>query len=116
MSELFVGMVVLSSTAGLPWKTHVARITQGLGVYSIVCVAADIVLNYVSLRQHLLVDGRLSRLRKLTYLGCEAYWIIMLWQEAPAPRDLPPSMRSQIYALHKRVEYELMRIRDWRNN
>jgi len=115
MSELLVAMVVLSSTAGLPWKTHVARITQGLGAYSIVCVAADIVLNYVSLSQHLLLDGRLSRFRRLTYLGCEAYWIVMLWQEAPAPRELPESMRAQIYALHKRVEYDLIRIREWRN-
>jgi hypothetical protein len=116
MSELFVGMVVLSSTAGLPWKTHVARIAQGLGAYSIVCVAKDIVLNYVSLDQHLRVDTELTHLRVLTYLGCEAFWIVMLWKEAPAPRDLPPSMRDQIYSLHKRVEYDLIRIRDWRNN
>jgi hypothetical protein len=115
MSELFVGMVVLSSTAGLPLKTHVARITQGLGAYSIMCVAADIVLNYVSLSQHQFVDGELSHLLILTYLGCEAYWIVMLWQEAPTPRELPESMLTQIYALHKRVEYDLIRIRNWRN-
>jgi hypothetical protein len=115
MSELFVAMLVLSSTAGLPWNTHVARITQGLGTYSIVCVATDIILNSVSLSQHRLVDRELSHLRILVYLGCEAYWIVTLWQEAPAPRELPESMRAQIYALHKKVEYDLIRIRDWRN-
>jgi len=47
MSELFVGMVVLSSIAGLPWKTHVARIAQGFGAYSIFCVAKGIVVNYI---------------------------------------------------------------------
>jgi hypothetical protein len=115
MSELFVGMVVLSTTEGLSWKTHVARIAQGMGAYSMVCVAKDIVLNYVTLDQHLRVDTELSHLRVLTYLGCEVFWIVMLWQEAPAPRELPESMRTQIYALHKRVEYDLIRIRDWRN-
>ncbi len=47
MSELFVGTIVLSATAGLPWKTHVARIAQGLGAYSVFCVAMDIAVNYI---------------------------------------------------------------------
>jgi len=85
MSELFVGMVVLSATAGLPWKTHVARIAQGLGAYSLFCVAMDIVLNHIVLSQHALLYAELSHLRSLIYLACEAFWIVMLWQEAPAP-------------------------------
>jgi hypothetical protein len=116
MSQLFVGMVVLSSTAGLPWKTHVARIAQGLGAYSIVCVAKDILINYVGLSQHALLYNELSHFRILTYLGCEVFWIVMLWREAPAPRDLSKSTRTQIYKLHKQVEYDLTRIRTWRGN
>jgi len=38
MSELFVGMIVLAVRTGLPWRTHVARISQGLGVYSTIDV------------------------------------------------------------------------------
>ena len=34
--ELLVGMIAFSSTAGLPWNTHVARIAQGLGFYSLI--------------------------------------------------------------------------------
>lgn len=116
MSELFVGMMVLSSTAGLPWKTHVARIAQGLGAYSIVCVAKGIIVNYVGLSQHVQLYTELSHLRILTYLACEAYWIVMLWQEAPAPRELPELMRAQIFTLQRQVEYDLMRIRTWRGN
>jgi len=116
MSELFVGMLVLSATAGLPWKTHVARIAQGLGAYSIFSVAMDSVVNYVTLSRHARLYTDLSRLRILTYLGCEVFWIVMLWHEAPVPRELPESMRLQIYSLQKQVEYDLIRIRAWRRN
>lgn len=114
MSELFVGMVVLSTTAGLPWKTHVARIAQGLGTYSILCVAKDILINYYGLKQHAHFYRELSHLRVLTYLGCELFWIVLLWQEAPVTRELPESTRMQIYTLQKRVEHDLIRIRAWR--
>jgi hypothetical protein len=116
MSELFVSMMVLSTTAGLPWKTHVARIAQGLGAYSVVCVATDIAVNYISLSQHAYLYTQLSHLQILTYLLCEVFWIAMLWQEAPVPRELPESMRIQIYTLQKQVENDLIRIRDWRRN
>jgi hypothetical protein len=116
MSELFVGMVVLSATAGLPWKTHVARIAQGLGAYSLVCVATDIVVNCIRLGQHAHLYGQLSHFQILTYLACEIFWIAMLWQEAPAPRELPESMRIQIYTLQKQVQNDLIRIRAWRRN
>jgi hypothetical protein len=116
MSELFVGMMVLSVTVGLPWKTHVARIAQGLGAYSVFCVAKNIALAYVDISKHPRVFTELSHLRILTYLACEAYWVVMLWQEAPAPRELPDAMRAQIYTLQKQVEYDLIRIRAWRKN
>jgi hypothetical protein len=116
MSELFVGMVVLSATAGLPWKTHVARIAQGMGAYSLVCVGMDIVVNYVSMNQHPHLLAGFADLQTLTYFACEVFWIVMLWQVAPAPRELPESMRMQIYSLQKRVEYDLIKIRTWRGN
>ena len=41
MSEFFVGMIALSVRAGLPWKTYVAKISQGLGIYSILDVLIE---------------------------------------------------------------------------
>lgn len=116
LSEFFVGMIVLSSTAGLPWKTHVARVAQGLGTYSIFCFARNIVTNSVALSQHKQLFPSLDLLRNLTYFGCEIFWIVMLWQDAPAPRELPEKMRAQIYTLQRRVEYDLIRIRNWRRS
>jgi hypothetical protein len=116
MTELFVTMVVLSASAGLPWKTHVARIAQGLGAYSIVCVVTTTIVNYVGLNNHGHLYDQFSNFQAVTYFGCHVFWIVMLWQEAPAPRELPESMRMQIYSLQKRVEYDLIKIRTWRGN
>jgi hypothetical protein len=117
-SELFVGMLALSSTVGLPWKTHTARIAQGLGAFSIVCVVLEIIANFIGLslsrQQHTYTE--LSRIRVAVYLVCEAFWVVMLWAEAPAPRELPEAMQAQIYSLQRQVENDLIRIRSWRNN
>ena len=40
-SELFVAMMALSIDARLPWKTHVAKIAQGLGAYSLLGVLIE---------------------------------------------------------------------------
>lgn len=116
MSELFVGTVVLSSTVGLPWKTHAARIAQGLGAYSIVCVGLGIVDNFVGLSLGIHFYMQLSHLRSVVWMVCESYWIVTLWAEAPAPRELPEAMRLQIYTLQRQVENELIRIQAWRRN
>jgi hypothetical protein len=114
MSELFVGMLALSATVGLPWKTHIARIAQGLGAYSVVCLVTDTISNYYGNEPH--VFAVLDTLRNIVSIVCEGYWLAMLWQEAPAPRELPESMLTQIYALQRQVEDDLTRIRDWRRS
>jgi hypothetical protein len=116
MSELFACMVLLSATAGLPWKTHVSRIAQGLGAYSAVCVATSTAMNYISASQRNHYSRSISHVEIFGLLGSQIFWSVMLWLEAPAPRELPESMRNQIYTLQKQVEYDLIRIRAWRRN
>jgi hypothetical protein len=115
LSELFVGTVVLTATVGLPWKTHVARIAQGLGAYSLLSLAIGIGVTSVGITADYAVYGALIRARKLAWLACQVYWIVTLWQEAPAPRELPEVMRAQVLLLQNRVKDDLMRIRGWRN-
>jgi hypothetical protein len=114
LSELFVGSMVLSITAGLPWKTHVARIAQGLGAFSLICAAKDIAATYVGIGRDTHIFSELGRLQVLAYLACETFWIVMLWQDAPAPRELPETVRIKLYTLQKQVEDDLNRIRTWR--
>jgi hypothetical protein len=116
LSGLFVGTVALAATVGLPWKTHVARIAQGLGAYSLFSVAIGIGIASVGITAHNTVFAPLIRAQKVLGMACQVYWIVMLWREAPAPRELPEGMRAQIFTLQKHVENDLIRIRAWRNN
>jgi hypothetical protein len=111
MSELFAGMIVLSVTAGLPWKPHAARIAQGLGFYSVVTILTEAGHNIFGMERSSSISGDLTLLRIVTYLLCAMYWIVMLWREAPAPRELPAQMRSQLVAFQRLLEYDLRKLR-----
>jgi hypothetical protein len=114
MSELFVGMIALSVTAGLPWKTHVTRISQGLGVYSMIDVLIEGGHSYFGLSHGTQTYIALSHLRMGIYLVCIVYWIVMLWRDAPQPRELSANMRRQLFTLQRGVEYDLRKLRSWR--
>ena len=111
MSEFFVGMVVLAVKAGLPWKNHVARISQGLGVYSIIDVLIEAGHSYFGVGRNTQTYATLSHIRIATYLSCVAYWIIMLWRNAPDSRSLPGDMRRQLIKLQNMVDSDLEKIR-----
>lgn len=111
MSELFVGMVALSVMAGLPWRTHVARITQGLGVYSMVCVLVAAGDTHFGLAAGTPISIALSRFRMGVYLLCVGYWIVMLWRDEPQPKQLPEEMRRLLSLLQARTAYDLQRIK-----
>lgn len=114
MSELFVGLIVLSVTAGLPWKTHVARIAQGLGVYSVIDVMIETGHSYFGLGNNTRAYTDLSHIRIAVYLCCLSYWIIMLWREAPQPRELTEQMRRQLIALQEKMQFDLHNLRSGR--
>lgn len=111
MSELFVGMVSLSVTAGLPWRTHVARIAQGLGVYSLLDIAIEAAHTLYGAQYRTHTDVLLSDTRKLLYLGSVVYWIFALWQDAPEPRELPAEVRKHLRELQTRLTYDLYTLR-----
>jgi hypothetical protein len=114
MTELFVGLVVLSAGSGLPWKTEAARIAQGLGVYSLLSVIQDTCMSWVGWSHQATTIRLLSHIRITALLAVLAYWIVTLWRKAPEPREMPDSMRIQIFHLQRQVEYDLGRIRGWR--
>jgi hypothetical protein len=114
MSELFVGMMTLSARVKRPWNTHVAAISKGLGVYSMVGVLIESGTTYFGAGQNTQTYTALSHLRMMVYLGCVAYWIITLWCDAPAYQDLTETMRAQLFSLQRRVEYDLQSLRSRR--
>jgi hypothetical protein len=111
MTELFVGMVALSVTIRLPWKTHAARIAQGLGFYSFVWILIAAGQSYLGIEHDVRISADLTYLRMMTYLICAGYWITTLCVEAPAPQALPKEMEQHLLVLHRQVEAYLQRLR-----
>ncbi|WP_245632236.1 hypothetical protein [Edaphobacter aggregans] len=109
LCELFVGMIAFSVTARLPWKTHVARITQGLGFYSLVGILTE--SGHSVLGSGTPLSLMLTFVRMTTYLICATYWIVTLWRDPPAPRELPDEMRQQLFTLQRLVAYDLRKLR-----
>ena len=111
LSELFVAMLALSVKTGLPSRTHVARISQGLGVYSAIDVLIETSHNYFGVGRDTQIYTLLSHFRMYAYLFCVAYWIVTLWRNAPASRMLPKSLREQLIRLQNIVDRNARTIR-----
>jgi len=114
MSELFLGMAVLSVTSGLPWRTHVARIAHGLGVYSLLDVAIETAKTALGAVQHQELQDALTYGRKAVYLVVLVYWIVTLWRDAPQPRELSEQVREQLRSIQARLAYDLFTLRNGR--
>jgi hypothetical protein len=110
MTELFVGMIALSTTVGLPWRTHTARISQGLGIYSAACILVETSERCIASTSQVWILT-LTHLRMGIYLLCVAYWIVMLWRDEPATKALPDEIRRQLYSLHSQIALHLSMIR-----
>jgi hypothetical protein len=114
MTELFAGMIALSVTIRLPWRTHAARIAQGLGFYSFLCIFIEAGHSYLGIDHNIRISADLTYFRMLTYMICAGYWIITLWLDAPVPRALPKEMGQHLLALQKQVEAYLQQLRTLR--
>lgn len=113
LCELFVGMTALSVQSGLPWRSHVARISQGLGVYSAISVVIEVGHSYFGVAHNGRDYATLSHLRICAYLLCVCYWVVTLWRDAPIPKPIPELLLRQLLRLQNIVESDLeeMRVR-----
>ncbi len=111
MSELFVLMMSLSISAGFPWRTHVAKIAQGLGAYSLVSVLIETGHSYFGVGREAPAFVFLSRVRIASYLTCVAYWAVMLWRKEQLSRQMTKEMSERLFTLQRRVEYDLQNLR-----
>jgi hypothetical protein len=114
MSELFVGMMTLSIRVKRPWNTHVAAISKGFGVYSMVGVIIESGHTYFGAGQGTQTYTAWSHFRIAVYLSCVVYWIVELWRDAPPSQELTEKMRTQLFTLQRKVESELQSLRSRR--
>jgi hypothetical protein len=106
-SEILVAMVALSANANLPWKTHVAKIARGLGVYSLVSVMFECAQSYTGTSRMLPTLSTLNHVLISVYLSCVVYWIISLSRNEQPARVMTPEMREKVFALGSQLAYDL---------
>lgn len=111
MSEIFVATVALSVSVGLPWKTHVMRIAQGFGLYSITDIVLEGLSSLRGVAQGAGVYSALAHVRMGVYLAVLAYWGVALWKEAPAPAPVPAELKIKLDELQLRTALELDSLR-----
>lgn len=114
MSELFLGLLLLSVTTGLPWRTHVARIAYGLGLYSLFDILLEAGQTAVGKTMPDSLGTTLTHLRMTTYLCCVLYWVVTLWREAPQSRRLPAKLQGELQGMQTRLAYDLFTLRSWK--
>jgi hypothetical protein len=102
-SELFVIMLVLSSDAGLNWRSHVAGIAMGFAVFSFVSIVIESVNNIYGFDTRGNLNATLQTARKELYLSCVAYWCSSLWRSEAPTRIMSPRMEGQVSALRDAV-------------
>jgi hypothetical protein len=111
MSELFVALTALSSSARFPWRMHVAAVAQGLGVYSMFTVLVETAHSYFGLGRNMATAILLSHIRMFVYLTCVAYWIIAFWCEEREARVMTREMHKEIFSLQSQLAYGLRQLR-----
>jgi hypothetical protein len=111
LSELFVAMMALSIKVRLPWRTHVAKIAQGLGAYSLISVLIDTGRSYFGTGRERPAFVAISHVRMAAYLGCVTYWIASLWPDEVPARTMTAEMREKLFTLHAQVAYHLQDLR-----
>ena len=115
MGELFVAMIALSVTLGLPWRTHVARLAQGFGLYSIFGIFTDAAHNYFGFGTASDHYKTVSHLEIEFYLAVVVFWIVTFATKEPEPRKLPAELREELRALQRRVAFMLTSLRSIRS-
>jgi hypothetical protein len=111
ISELFVLMMALSISARLPWKTHVAKIAQGLGAYSLVSMLIETGHSYFGVGREVRAFVFLSHIRIGAYVACVSYWAVMLWRKEEPSREMTREMHERLFTLQRRLEYDLQGLR-----
>ncbi len=115
LSELFVAMVALSVTMGLPWRSHVARLAQGLGLYSLFGIVTNAAYSFLVSGRTNVAYKSISHLQMGLYLGVLTYWTVALAMPEPEARRMPEQLHRELCALQVRATMTLRSLRATRS-
>lgn len=104
--ELFLSMSAAANRLGLPWRSHVMAVGQGIAALAVTSVLSDIGHMHYGWSHEFVIFDYVS---EVVYLGCLLYWGISLWQPERERAPLSKEMQEYLLALHRRVQYDLER-------
>jgi hypothetical protein len=107
MSELVVGMFVLSARAQLSWPAQTARVATGFAIYSLTTLGVETANTFFGLKDGNPMYVMLSHIRIAVYIGCAGYWIVSLLGEVRSDRQIPKHIGRQALAVSEAVESRL---------
>ncbi len=104
--ELFLAMSAAANRLGLPWRSHVMALAQGIMAWAAIALVGD--LGHVILGWNR-AFAVLDYARNLVYLGVLVFWGVAFWLPERARAPLSADMQEYLVALHRRVQYDLDR-------
>ncbi|HEV2646987.1 MAG TPA: hypothetical protein VGU46_11535 [Acidobacteriaceae bacterium] len=113
--ELCLGMGILSSAAGLPWRGHAAKIGQAWGFGALFGLITEMIARIWPNSRPTHAFFWINFIHLIFDLAWVIYLIVVLWPDEPAPQPLPDHMQKQMYTLQQQLENDLTRIRSWKS-
>lgn len=102
--ELFLSMSMSANRLGLPWRSHVMALGQGISAVAITDVLSDIGhMHYGWTREFVIFD----RFGQFVYLGALFYWLYAFAHPERKRTPLSKEMQEYLLALHRQVQYDL---------
>jgi hypothetical protein len=92
----FVLLAGCSQLLSIGWRDRELQIATGLGFFSLVSLAADILRQHMGMTENFNV---LNRLVTVSYICSLFYWIFSFTQKEAAPREFTPQMQSFLLAV-----------------
>ena len=102
--ELFLAMSASANRLGLPWRSHVMALGQGISALAIIAIFDDVGHIYYGWSRDFVVFDHIGQ---FVYLAALFYWSAALWQPERQRAPLSREMQEYLLALHRRVQYDL---------
>ncbi len=98
--ELFLSISVAANRLGIPWRSHVMALGQGLVAWAAIAVAGDVAHVATGWRKELVL---FDQTRMYVYLGTLLLWIVSFWRPEVEPAPPSPEMQEYLLAWHERL-------------
>lgn len=98
--ELFLSISLAANYLGLPWRSHVMSLGQGLAAWSAVAVIGDVAHVATGWHRELII---FDELRMYIYLAVLAFWIVAFWRPERKRAPIAKELQDYIAVLHQRL-------------